>query len=415
MAEMPTPNSPPSRHGLVRGMSSPTGWGFALLLVLMTTLMGHAIWQINDLETRMREIVTSLNLKIQLATDLQEAAFNRHVALIYQTLATDPFERDDNYQLYIKWGYHVGKARNDLKALTLDSLEQDNLARQDALIARIVLLHEEIAELAAAGRSPEAHILMADELRPLNLEFTETVEQLRRHARDRVQAALQATQAASRQAVQLHVLLGALVLGLALLISLTTRRLLAQHAQRIWEELAELERTGTELEHAATHDPLTGLANRALFERRLEEELGHARQEGFHMAILYLDLDDFKLVNDTHGHAVGDALLIEIAHRLRGVVRASDTVARLGGDEFAIILSGLASAGQCVDIKKKLVEEIARPARLEDLELTSGGSVGCVLYPQDGKTVAALVKAADERMYSVKRARKESRARQTRA
>lgn len=406
MASTPE-NTPSNRHRtFARGLSVPLGWGFALLLTLMVALVAHAVWHIGTLEDQVRDIVEVLNRKIQLATDLQEAAYNRHAALVYQTLSDDPFERDDSFQLFIKWGYHVGKARNDLKSMALDDFEQDNLAQQDALVTRISTLHEEVADLAARGQNIQAHVLMAADLRPLNLQFTDMVERLRRYERDRIQDALLATQGATRRAIRFHLVLGGALLLLAAFTAMGTRRLLSRHAGTICQQMSDLEEAGSRLEHEATHDHLTGLANRALFQHRMSEGLEHAQQDGFLMGVMYLDLDDFKQVNDTHGHAVGDALLKEIAQRLRQVVRASDTVARLGGDEFAIILSGLANPGQCLDLKKKIESEIKKPANLDGIDLTPGGSVGCVMYPQDGQTLGDLLRVADERMYAAKRSRK---------
>ena len=101
---------------LPRRMTRQLSAGFALLIVLMAGLIGHAVWHIGDLKERMRDIVELRNRKIQLATDLQEASYNRHNSLVYQTLARDAFERDENFQQYIKWGYQVGLARSELKA-----------------------------------------------------------------------------------------------------------------------------------------------------------------------------------------------------------------------------------------------------------------------------------------------------------
>jgi hypothetical protein len=114
--------------------------GFAVLIVLMAGLIGHAVWHIGELKERMRDIVEVSNRKIQLATDLQEASYNRHNALVYQVLARDAFERDELFQLYIKWGYQVGKARNELKSLPLDAFEQNSLQQQYPLVARIIVL-----------------------------------------------------------------------------------------------------------------------------------------------------------------------------------------------------------------------------------------------------------------------------------
>lgn len=384
--------------------------GFALLIALMAGLIGHAVWHIGDLKERMRDIVEVRNRKIQLATDLQEASYNRHNALVYQAVSRDAFERDDNFQQYIKWGYQVGLARSQLKTLPLDDFERDNLLRQDALVGRIIDEQETISDLAARGVMETALNRLATDLRPLNLEYTEIVEALRRHERDLIHTALEQTQQATQNAISLHLALGAILILLAVLISETTRRLLRGHARTIFEQMHQLEQAGTRLEHQATHDPLTGLANRVLFYRRLEEAMLHAAEEDFSLAIMYVDLDDFKLVNDVHGHAAGDALLQAVADRLHHVVRIADTAARLGGDEFALLFVGVQESDECPPLCEKVGKSVGQPVEFAGALLSPACSIGYALYPRDGLTVDTLLGAADERMYRAKRARKAKRA-----
>ncbi|MDP2832047.1 MAG: diguanylate cyclase [Pseudomonadota bacterium] len=383
--------------------------GFALLIVLMVGLIGHAVWQIGDLKERMRDIVELRNKKIQLATDLQEASYNRHSALVYQAVARDAFERDEYFQQYIKWGYQVGLARSTLKSLKLDAFEIDNLRRQDGLVGRIIDEQEIISDLAARGVKEEALARLAADLRPLNLEYTEIVEALRRYERDLIRIALEQTQQATHHAITLHLALGGTLILLAILISETTRRLLRRHALTIFEQMHQLKKVGSQLEHEATHDPLTGLANRVLFYRRLEEAMVHAVEEEFSLAIMYIDLDDFKQVNDIHGHAVGDALLQVVAGRLHHVVRVADTAARLGGDEFALLFVGVQETGECPPLCAKVERTIGQPVDIDGLRLMPACSVGYALYPRDGDSLDTLLNAADARMYQVKRARKEKR------
>jgi len=373
---------------------------------LMLALIGHAIWQIHDLGEQMRGIVESHNRKVQLATDLLEATHNRHSSLVYVTLMRDPFERDERFQAFIRWGYAVGKARNELRSMPLSAFERNNIAHQDRLVQRIIQLQEEIIDLAAREETSRAHIHMDQTLRPLNMEFTRVVEDLRRHERDLIHDALVAARTAARSAILLHLGLGSVSLALAGFIALAMHRLLARHAGIIQRQMSDLRAAGQRLEHQATHDPLTGLANRALFRRRMTDELEHARQEGFMLGVMYLDLDDFKPVNDTHGHQTGDALLCEIAHRLRQTVRIADTVARLGGDEFAILLPGLENQVQCDAMERKLRQALVPPVELESVTLVPSVSLGCVRYPQDGRSMEELLHAADQRMYAAKHARR---------
>ncbi|MBI5329813.1 MAG: GGDEF domain-containing protein [Betaproteobacteria bacterium] len=380
-----------------------------MLLLIMAALIGHAVWSIHNLETRMGEIVDVRNRKIQLATDLQEAAHNRHSALGYQAIAKDPFERDENFQQFTKWGFRVGQARNDLKAMTLDSFEKVNLAQQDLLVVKITALHDEISDLAARDHAGQALDLIAVELRPLNMQFTETVERLRHYERDKIKQSLLETQAATGTAIRLHLAAGAVALLLAAAVGGLTRRLLRRQMGQIFEHMSALREAGEQLHHQATHDPLTGLANRSLFYQRLYEAMAHAREENLKVGVLYLDLDDFKPVNDLYGHAAGDKLLEEVAVRLKGLVRITDTVARLGGDEFALVMLGLEGVEQRDTLYRHLAEAMAQPVRIGDLELKTGCSIGCAIFPADGERMDELLCAADSRMYEHKRLRKEAR------
>lgn len=155
----------------------------------------------------------------------------------------------------------------------------------------------------------------------------------------------------------------------------------------------------------AAHDPLTGIANRSMFERRLTEALEHAAFNREVLALMYIDLNDFKPINDRHGHHAGDAALIAVAQRLAGVVRQSDTVARIGGDEFAVIYRHLlreTDVQLCVD---RIHQRLAEPIVFEGNILRISASVGVVRYPIDGNTAEALQHRADALMYSAKQNR----------
>ncbi|MGV3742346.1 MAG: diguanylate cyclase [Burkholderiaceae bacterium] len=158
--------------------------------------------------------------------------------------------------------------------------------------------------------------------------------------------------------------------------------------------------------HKAYHDPLTGLANRALFGEIVEQQLALCRRYGEHLTILYMDLDGFKSVNDTHGHAVGDLLLRQVAARLQAEMRRSDLVARLGGDEFAAVLMNTDLAG-AKTVAAKLVDMLSAPYQVESISLTTvSASIGVAVYPEAGKELETLMQRADYAMYLAKKAGK---------
>ncbi|HYN79113.1 MAG TPA: diguanylate cyclase [Lamprocystis sp. (in: g-proteobacteria)] len=152
----------------------------------------------------------------------------------------------------------------------------------------------------------------------------------------------------------------------------------------------------------ANHDSLTELANRRLFEDLLSKAVAAAGPTGERLAVMFLDLDGFKGVNDTHGHAAGDEVLREVAVRLQGVVRRPDTVARLGGDEFAILLRDINGAPGVINLGERLLAAVCEPITLAAGEACVGASIGVSLFPEHGPDEAALLRYADEAMYAVK-------------
>jgi diguanylate cyclase (GGDEF)-like protein/PAS domain S-box-containing protein len=156
------------------------------------------------------------------------------------------------------------------------------------------------------------------------------------------------------------------------------------------------------LAHLAQFDALTGLPNRSLFQDRLVQAMATAKRNAWAMAVLFIDLDRFKLVNDTLGHAAGDKVLKEAAERLRTCTRASDTVGRLGGDEFAAILSELGKPSDAGLVAQKIIDAFKRPFDLDGKETYVSASVGITLYPSDSEVAEALVVNADAAMYRAK-------------
>ena len=179
--------------------------------------------------------------------------------------------------------------------------------------------------------------------------------------------------------------------------------------RRVAERTAELQNANRRLreneialQQLAFHDPLTGLFNRVMLEDRLRHAMQRADRRRTQLAVLLIDLDGFKEVNDGHGHAVGDRVLVAAAERMRGQVRASDTVARLGGDEFVIVLEPFAGEDEAARVAAKVVAALAEPIAEGERRYRIGASIGIALYPQDGRDVDALVLAADRAMYRVK-------------
>jgi len=169
-------------------------------------------------------------------------------------------------------------------------------------------------------------------------------------------------------------------------------------------DISDRKRAEEQIEFHAYHDVLTQLPNRKLFTDRLRQNVTHARRSGKSLAVMFVDLDHFKEINDTLGHTAGDELLLEMARRLRGCVREDDTVARLGGDEFTIVLSELRHPEDAVTVAEKIIATVQKPVTLAGSPMDVSASIGIALYPVDGNDPESLLRNADSAMYRAKEA-----------
>ena len=167
-------------------------------------------------------------------------------------------------------------------------------------------------------------------------------------------------------------------------------------------DVSEMRQMQSHMHYQATHDTLTGLFNRWQFNQRLEQGVAESARHGRPMTLLLIDLDDFKIINDSYGHAAGDQALQEVARRLKGCLRASDTLARLGGDEFTVLLTHLGHPGDASLVAHKLLEVLHQPFQVNGADVRLGGSVGMACFPDDAADAATLLRHADIAMYHAK-------------
>ena len=208
--------------------------------------------------------------------------------------------------------------------------------------------------------------------------------------------------------VQIGSALEVVLLSMGLADRINTLRREKEQAQG---EAKERERTALLLQESeermryqAQHDPLTGLPNRWLLRDRLLQATARAKRDRTAFAVVLVDLDNFKTVNDTLGHDVGDLLLVEVAQRLSGCIRERDTIARLGGDEFVFVLEGLTAPEDSALVARKIIEVLAAPFPIAGELLRTSPSIGISLYPEDGQDADFLLKFADIAMYRAKAA-----------
>jgi diguanylate cyclase (GGDEF)-like protein/PAS domain S-box-containing protein len=185
-------------------------------------------------------------------------------------------------------------------------------------------------------------------------------------------------------------------------------RELANTVKQLQVEIEEREKMTAELQFLANHDALTGLPSLRLCKDRLDQSLAEARRKRQTSAVMFLDLDGFKAINDRYGHEFGDSVLRATAERITSEIRETDTVARIGGDEFVIILSSLPESNIANRIAASLVRAIACPLNVDGIDVAVSASIGISLYPENGVTAEELIRSADQAMYCIKRAGKNS-------
>src|SRR5574341_1389679 len=172
--------------------------------------------------------------------------------------------------------------------------------------------------------------------------------------------------------------------------------------RKVTERTADLEEAKARAQHPADHDALTGLPNRRLLEDRLTQALALSQRNRKNTAVMFVDLDRFKMINDSLGHAVGDALLKEVAGRLVKQLRIGDTICRIGGDEFVVVLPEVKRASDVAHVAHKVIEQLSQPISIEERELFVTCSIGISIYPDDGRDAESLIRNADAAMYHAK-------------
>ena len=185
-------------------------------------------------------------------------------------------------------------------------------------------------------------------------------------------------------------------------------RELANTVKQLQIEVDEREKIAAELDFLANHDALTGLPSLRLCKDRLDQSLAEARRNRQTSAVMFVDLDGFKEINDQHGHDIGDLVLKMTADRIKTEIRETDTVARIGGDEFVIILSSLPETAIAERIAAAVITQVARPLQIKDIDVEITASIGISFYPEHGTTAEKLIRSADKAMYQVKREGKNS-------
>jgi diguanylate cyclase (GGDEF)-like protein len=379
---------PPARHSVL-----PATWrrvllaGFIvqLLLILFVTTIG--LQQLRLTANNLGTVVDVHMRKLSLTKTMMTAARERTLCMFRLSMSHDPFERDQLFVQFNKHGAEFAHARMALLSMPLSPREHELIDLQGRLTSIARPMQNRVVDALSndSGKKAEERVLSSaipaqnNVLSVLSLLDTETQK-----------LALEA----SRKAHQAHEVARFwmyLLSGIALLLGIFVAAAVMYYTKR----------ASRERHHLATHDALTGLPNRMLFMDRLEQSLVRAQRRNTLVGVMFIDLDRFKRVNDTLGHASGDALICEVAQRLRSATRAEDVVARLGGDEFGVVIDA-ARISHVLQVVEKILGVVSEPYRIAERELFSSCSIGVSVYPNDGSDGTSLLKHADTAAFTAK-------------
>lgn len=384
----------PAQPDTVSRHLRPVAWGAALLagfiaqllLILFVTMIGLS--QLDVTTDNLKTVVDVHMRKQNLTKIMVTSARERTMIMLMLAKIDDPFERDELLTRFNEQGAEYAVARQALQDMRLNKQEQKLILKQQQLIKIAQPIQEQVIDLISANHNPEAEDVLIKYSIPAQNKVLAVLYQLDTETQKVALAASHKAYEAQRVARFWMYLLS----GAALLVGVIVAAVVLRYTIRISHER----------EHLAIHDALTGLPNRRLFMNRLEQALVHAKRHKTLIGVLFIDLDNFKRVNDTLGHAVGDQLICDVAKRLRAAVREEDIVARLGGDEFVVVISEVNEIAQILRVVDKILAVMGAPYQVSERELFNSCSIGISVYPADGVNSSDLLKNADTAMYHAK-------------
>lgn len=366
--------------------------GFATVLLLLITLMLLSLYSIHQINTHFGSIVRHSVTKSNLAKIMQTSLRERAISMHSMAAMDDPFDKDEEFLHFNNLGAQFFTARQLMEQQPLDATERRVLAQLNDATAYTQPFVREIIDQILVADSVPARIAVSNLIYqnavPNQRLVASELEKLVRLQDEAIRTGTQRAHKAYVDARKFIVIIGVPAIGLGLLVAFFAVR--------------NATRQAIKLQHQAMFDDLTGLPNRVLLQDRLQQAIPASRRENQPFALLALDLNRFKAVNDTLGHQYGDELLKQVADRLRAVSRESDTIARMGGDEFTFLLPATDTSGSKV-FAQKILQVLESSFVLKGKSVEIGASIGVAVYPESGMDYESLTRHADAAMYVAKR------------
>ncbi len=365
--------------------------GFLVVLLLLAGVIAIGLRHASETDMRMRSVVENNNVKTRLANNLQTALHERALSMHAASVQTDPFDKDAEIQRFHAFGATYVEARQHLQQLPLTREEAALLERIRVLARESQPEVQAVVEMSTNGDQAAMFQQIHERAMPRQRAIAAQVEQLIRIRQQRTDMAMRDAEASHQQARNSMLLLSLFALLMGGAVALFVHFKVAGQARALARQ--------------ALYDPLTGLPNRVLLQDRIGCSIALSRRAQRSFALVLIDLDQFKRINDTLGHEVGDEVLREVGQRLRDTVRSDDTVARMSGDEFVLLLQGFGEE-DVPGFAAKLFAALEAPFIRENQDIDISASIGFSIFPTHAEDPVTLLRYADIAMYAAKRSGK---------
>ena len=374
--------------------------GFGLLLTSFVFLALFHFKQIIQSNEILNETITNNDTQLRAAMNMRVAVRERAILLWHMSSQEDQFKRDDLYMQFHAFGSHFGHARLEYLSTNQTDKERNLFFELDKETNKRAPGLRVFAD-QLVGESNDQNTYLAQ----LNKTLTEQTVvsgildvmihlQQTQNEEAHKQTAATTTKALSDLVIWMLIFIFAVILF---------ARTIVQAANRLSKKLSK---TNRKLSQLARNDHLTGLPNRLFLAEHLEFILSHANRHEKKGALLYIDLDDFKPINDTYGHSIGDKYLQAISIAIKELLRDSDVLVRLGGDEFVVVLYETSSEDDAIEVANKLLKTLSAEYILDDITVSASASIGICCFPKAEMTVDNLISEADAAMYNAKQSGK---------
>jgi diguanylate cyclase (GGDEF)-like protein len=375
---------------------------FGMVMVLMVMVAGTGLLRLTENNQRMETIVDEYNVKTSHIVTMYTAARDRSVSLLRMVHLDDPFARDDEYLYFNKLAAKFARARIALSGKPLDDQELKFHTEQGKLTSEAVPLQELVVELLAGDDIKQATRVLLEEAIPAQDRVLAQLVEMLNYEQVSARRAMDESKQAYRETVVFISILSAAAIAVGVLVAVLVMRRTSQTENVLSQQVDQERKLRKQLSYQASHDALTGLINRFEFENQLKRILENTGDEQTTHALMYLDLDQFNVVNDTCGHVAGDELLRQLSSVLKHTIRSHDILARLGGDEFGVLLEHCAP--ECtVSVANTLLDTVQEFRFVwEDKSFVIGASIGVVIIDSSSNDMADILSAADAACYSAK-------------